>query len=272
MPIMNPSHEKAKALLDSGMKAMREMRRAEAEQAFRQAVERAEGDERLHARALARLLYALASQGRAHELARTIADAARANLARGTDEVAALVLQSCFLRFIPVQHPDSARVLAKFAAQARKRPQDLDVARAAAQVAIVSSDRGDHQTAAQLLEAAAPVLERELGARDAEYALVLFNLADVRAALAGSYEGVLPMLRRAIAIQEAALDAGHFERVMPLATLGLALVRGGKPDEGRAALESALEIAVAIEGIDGRTPQRIRAELGKLTSARNPAA
>ena len=272
MPIMNPSHEKAKALLDSGMKAMREMRRAEAEQAFREAVERAGGDERLHARALARLLYALASQGRAHELARTIADAARANLARGTDEVAALVLQSCFLRFIPVQHPDSARVLAKFAAQARKRPQDLDVARAAAQVAIVSSDRGDHQTASRLLEAAAPVLERELGARDAEYALVLFNLADVRAALAGSYEGVLPMLRRAIAIQEAALDAGHFERVMPLATLGLALVRGGKPDEGRAALERALEIALAIEGIDGRTPQRIRAELGKLTSARNPAA
>ena len=272
MPIMNPSHEKAKALLDSGMKALREMRRADAEQAFREAVERAEGDERLHARSLARLLYALASQGRAHELARTIADAARANVTRGTDEAAALVLQSCFLRFVPAQHPETARMLAKFAAQARRLAQDVDVARAAVQVAIVSSDRGDHKGAAELLEAALPVLERGLGGDDPEYALALFNLADVRAALAGSYEGVLPMLRRAIAIQEATLAPGHFEKVMPLATLGLGLMRGGKPEEGRAALERALDIAVQIEGVDGRTPQRIRAELGKATSARNPAA
>jgi len=272
MPIMNPAHEKAKALLDSGMKAMREMRRADAEQAFREAIGLAAGDERLHARALARLLYALASQGRAHELARTIADAARANVTRGTDEAAALMLQSCFLRFVPALHPDTARMLAKFVAQARKFPHDLDVARAAVQVAIVCSDRGDHESAAQLLESAAPVLERELGAHDPEYALVLFNLADVRAALAGSYEGMLPTLQRSIAIQEAALSAGHFEKVMPLATLGLALVRTGKPDEGRAALARALDLAVAVEGADGRTPQRIRAELGKLTSARNPAA
>jgi len=96
--------------------------------------------------------------------------------------------------------------------------------------------------------------------------MALFNLADVRAALAGNYESAVPELRRVIEIQERVLAPRHFEKVMPLATLGLALARKGEPGEARSALERALEIAVAVEGEEGRTPERIRAELQKLAA------
>ena len=250
------------ALLESGMQAMREMRREDAERAFREALEQAEGDERAHARALARLLYALASQGRAHELARTIGDAVRASDAGGKDEIARLILSSCLLRFVPLDHPQLPRMLAIFVRKAATYPDDLDVARAAREVAIVISARRDYATAVRLLEAAV----RVLGADDAEHAMALFNLADARAALAGSYDAAIPELRRVVAMQEAALAPRHFEKVMPLATLGLALARNGEPAAARAALERALEIAVAVEGEEGRTPERIRAELQKLAA------
>ena len=255
-----------KALLDAGMQAMREMRREDAERAFREALEQAEGDERLHARALARLLYALASQGRAHELARAIGDAVRASDAGGSDEIARLILSSCLLRFVPLDHAQLPRMLATFVRKAAAFPDDLDVARAAREVAIVVSGRRDYATAASLLERAGRVLERELGPGDAEHAMTLFNLADVRAALAGNHDAAIPELRRVVAMQDAALAPRHFEKVMPLATLGLALARKGEPVEARSALQRALEIAVAVEGEEGRTPERIRAELHKLAA------
>lgn len=247
------------ALLDSGIQAMREMRREDAERAFRAALEEAKGDERAHARALARLLYALASQGRAHELARTIGDAVRAS---GSDEIARLILSSCLLRFVPLNHPELPRMLGTFVQKAAAFPHDLDVARAAREVAIVISGRRDYATAVRLLEAAV----RVPGADDAEHAMALFNLADARAALAGKYDAAIPELRRVIAIQEAALAPRHFEKVMPLATLGLALAAKGEVAEAKASLGRALEIAVAVEGEEGRTPERIRAELQKLAA------
>jgi tetratricopeptide (TPR) repeat protein len=247
------------ALLDSGMQAMREMRREDAERAFREALEQAKGDERAHARALARLLYALASQGRAHELARTIGDAVRASAG---DEIARLILSSCLLRFVPLNHPELPRMLGTFVQKAAAFPDDLDVARAAREVAIVISGRRDYATAVRLLEAAL----RVLGAEDAEYAMALFNLADARAALSGRHDEAIPELRRVIAIQEATLAPRHFEKVMPLATLGLALAAKGEVAQARSSLERALEIAVAVEGEQGRTPDRIRAELQKLAA------
>lgn len=248
------------------MQAMREMRREDAERSFREALELAQGDERLHARVLARLLYALASQGRAHELARTIGDAVRAHDARGSDDVARLILSSCLLRFVPLDHPQLGRMLETFVRKAAGFPDDLDVARAAREVAVVISGRRDYATAARLLEGAARVLERELGPGDPELAMTLFNLADARAALGGSYDAAIPALRQVIAIQEAALAPRHFEKVMPLATLGLALARKGESAAARSALQAALEIAVAVEGEQGRTPERLRAELQKLAA------
>jgi tetratricopeptide repeat protein len=177
-----------------------------------------------------------------------------------------LILSSCLLRFVPLDHPQLPRMLATFGRKAAAFPDDLDVARAAREVAIVISGRRDYATAARLLEGAARVLERELGPGDAEYAMTLFNLADVRAALTGSDGAAIPELRRVVAMQEAALAPRHFEKVMPLATLGLALARKGERVEARSALQRALEIAVAVEGEEGRTPERIRAELQKLAA------
>ncbi|MCD6044631.1 MAG: MalT-like region [Burkholderiales bacterium] len=237
---MSADEEKAKALLDAGMKAMREMRREEAEQAFRDAVPLSKSDERLHARALARLMYALASQGRAHEAGRPIAEAARDSIT------------------------DCARMAAGFVQDAADHLDDVDVARSAAQVAIVCNDLGDYGTAKMLLEGALPAVKGALGEGDPEYALMLYNLADVRGALSGSYDEVVPILRQAIAIQDAALAPGHFEKVAPLGTLGIILGRQGEYAEGRRALGRALEIALEIEGPDGKTPGLVRAALAKL--------
>ncbi len=261
---MSADEEKAKVLLEAGMKAMREMRREDAEQAFRDAVPLSKGDERLHARALARLMYALASQGRAHEAGRPIAEAARDSITGGSDEVASLILRSSFLRLIPPQDPDCARMAAGFVQDAADYLDDVDVARAAAQVAIVCNDLGDYGTAKELLEGALPAVKGALGESDPEYALMLYNLADVRGALSGSYDEVVPMLREAIAIQDAALAPGHFEKVAPLGTLGIVLGRQGEYAEGRRALGRALEIALEIEGPDGKTPGLVRAALAKL--------
>jgi tetratricopeptide (TPR) repeat protein len=262
--IMSEAREKAKALLDSGMQAMREMRRVDAEAAFREAVGLSKGDERLHARALARLMYALASQGRAMDAGRPIAEAARDSIQKGGDEVAGLILRSSFLRLIPSQDPDCARMAAGFVEDAAAHVGDVDVARAAGQVAIVCNDLGEHALARQLLEGAVSVMKGALGERDPEYALMLYNLADVRGALAGSYDSVVPMLREAIAIQEAALAPAHFEKVAPLGTLGIVLGRQGEYAEGRRALARALEIALEIEGPGGKTSALVRQALAKL--------
>jgi tetratricopeptide (TPR) repeat protein len=246
------------------MQAMREMRREEAEQAFRQAVELSRGDARLHARALARLMYALASQGRASEAGRQIAEAARDSIEKRGDEVAGLILRSSFLRLVAPQDPDCARMASDFVEDAAPHMGDLDVARAAGQVAIVCNDLGDHALARQLLEGAVPVMKGALGEGDAEYALMLYNLAEVRGALDGGYDAVVPMLREAIAIQDAALAPAHFEKVAPLGTLGIVLGRNREYEEGRRVLGRALEIALEIEGGEGKTLGLIRQALAKL--------
>lgn len=261
---MSEPGEKAKALLERGMRAMREMRRAEAEAAFREAVGLAKGDERMHARSLARLLYSLASQGRAMEAGRPIAEAARDSIQQGGDEIAGLILRSSYLRLVPWQDPDCARMVAGFVEDAAAHVGDLDVARAAGQVALVCNDLGDYRLARQLLEGAVPVMKGALGEGDPEYALMLYNLADVRGTLAGSYDAVVPALREVSAIQEAALAPAHFEKVAPLGTLGIVLGRRGEYDEGRRALARALEIALEIEGPDGKTPALVRQALAKL--------
>ena len=270
------SAEKAKALLKFGAQAMREMHREDAERAFRDAVEaaRAAKDERLHARALARLLYALGSQGRAGELGRELAEAARENIAKDGDRIAGLIIQAALVGLLPLEDPECERMAHDFIQLAAAYPQDLDVARAKAQVAIVLNNLGDKKAAKALLESALPVVAAGLGASSSEYAMMLHNLADLRSALGAGADAVLPDVRQAIAIQEATLAPGHFERVVPLATLASALSRRGEYADARRFFLRALEIASAIEGEDGGTPQMLRSALSALEErmAADPAA
>jgi tetratricopeptide (TPR) repeat protein len=261
------STEKAKALLKFGMQAMREMRREDAEKAFRDAVEvaRAAKDERLHARALARLLYALGSQGRAGELGPALAQAGRDNIASGSDGVAGLIIQAAFVSLVPPDDPECERIARDFVQLAGAYPQDLDVARGKAQVAVVLNQLGDKKAAKALLDSALPVIAAGLGASSPEYALMLHNLADLRIALGESDDAVLPQLRQAVAIHEASgLAPAHFERVMPLATLGLVLSRKRQYIDARHLFERARDIARAVEGDEGATPQMLSRALSGL--------
>jgi len=261
---------KAKALLKFGTQAMWAMRLEEAQGAFQQAADLAKSAKqgRVHARALAHLLWAMGYQGRAGELKPVIAQAGMDNVAEGGDAIAGLILMSCFLRFLPPDDPQTATRVQGFVKQSELFPQDPDVARACGQVALVCNALGDRALAANLLERALLVLEATLGEKHPEVGLTLYNLADLRASMEGyrNFEKFEPQFRRAIAIQDAALAPVHPERVAPMMTTGLMLVRTGRHDEARSLLERALSIAVAIEGDDGQTPQMVRTALAELES------
>ncbi len=267
---------KAKALLKFGTQAMWAMRLEEAQGAFQQAADlaRSAKQARMHARALAHLLWAMGHQGRAGELKPVIAQAGMDNIAQGGDEIAGLILMSCFLRFLPPDDPETATRVQGFVKEAELFPRDPDVARACGQVALVCNALGDAALAASLLERALPALEATLGAKHPEVGLMLYNLADLRASMDGyrSFGNFEPQFRRAIAIQDAALAPGHPERVAPMMTTGLMLARTGRHDEGRSLLERALSIAVAIEGDEGQTPQMVRTALAELESAQADGA
>src|SRR5439155_24226836 len=116
---------------------------------------------------------------------------------------------------------------------------------------------------------ALPVLEAELGASHAEVGLMVHNLADTLGAMA-SYKNdaeMGPMLRRAIAIQDATLAPGHPERVMPLLNTGMLLTRTGQYDEAERLLLGAERIAIGFEGPGGGTGTMVRTALSRLEEA-----
>src|SRR5437773_395928 len=78
---------------------------------------------------------------------------------------------------------------------------------------------------------------------------------------------VAPMLRRAIAIQDATLAPGHPERVMPLLNTGMLLTRTGQYDEAERLLLGAERIAIGFEGPGGGTGTMVRTALSRLEEA-----
>lgn len=256
--------DKAKALLKFGSQAMCGTRFKEAEGAFRQAVEiaRSEKAERLHARAVSCLMVASAYTGRLDELREEVFTVMKASLDRFDHEpVAAIVLQSCALRFIV---PEKAGDLVKMVVeQAEGFRQDLDVARALGNVAMVCDARDDRRLATKLVEGALPVLEASLGAAHPEVALMLYNIAEMRGSREG-YEKVEPLLRRVLAIQDATLAPGHPERVMPLLVTGQMLARTGRYEEAGSLLDRALSVALQVQGRDGAKTQLVLASQAEL--------
>src|SRR5260221_13418052 len=98
----------------------------------------------------------------------------------------------------------------------------------------------------ELLQQALALLERALAASHAEVGLMVHNLADTLGAIA-SYKNdaaMEPMLRRALAIQHAALAPGHPERVMPLLNTGMLLTRTEQYDEAERLLLAAQRLAI----------------------------
>lgn len=263
--------DKAKALLKFGTTAMWGARWTEAEKAFREAAEIAKAgkDERLHARALARLLPAMAYQGRAEELGRTITEAGKEAVMNGTDEVASLILDTCFIRFLPPDDPSVVPMIQGIVKVAEKYPKDGDVAQALGQVAVMANALGDRALAKTLLERALPAAEMAFGAAHPDYALMLYNLADVTRSLEEkkNFERYEPAYRKAIAIQDKALAPKHPERAAPLMTLGLMLARRGGYEEAESLLNRALGIALEVEGPGGGTVQMAHAALAELEEA-----
>src|SRR5260221_480680 len=263
--------DKAKGLLKQGRQAFYAFRLDEAEQAFREAKDLAIAGQhrRLYARALGRLQNALGFRGRMGEVWDEVRNATVAAMERGEDGPATLMLQSLFFQFMPPQHEKLPELVVDWVTRMKKNPLDLDLARSSGQVAVVLTVLGDRESARELLQQALPVLERELGASHAEVGLMVHNLADTLGAIA-SYKNdaaMEPMLRRALAIQHAALAPGHPERVMPLLNTGMLLTRTEQYDEAERLLLAAERIAIDFEGPGGGTATVVRTALNRLEEA-----
>src|SRR5882724_2994269 len=263
--------DKAKALLKEGRQAFYALRLDEAEKAFREAKDLAIAGQhrRGYARALGRLQNVLGFRGRMGEAWDEVRNATVAALERGEDGPATLMLQSLFFQFMPPQHEKLAELVLDWVTRAKSNPLDLDLARAGGQVAIVLTVLGERQSARDLLQQALPVLETELGASHAEVGLMVHNLADTLGAIA-SYKNdaqMETMLRRALAIQHAALAPGHPERVMPLLNTGMLLTRTEQYDEAERLLLAAQRIALDFEGPGGGTGAMVRTALSRLEEA-----
>lgn len=263
--------EKAKALLKEGRQAFYAMRLDDAEKAFREATDLAAAGKhrRLHARALGRLQNLLAFRGRMGEQWDAVRNATVSALERGEEGVPTLMLQSLFFQFMPPQHEKLPELVADWVLRAKRTALDLDLARAMGQVAIVLVQLGQHESARNLLEQALQVLEAELGKIHPEVGLMVHNLADVTGAVAGytNDEKTEPMLRRAIAIQQAALAPGHPERLMPLINTATLLTRRGRYEEAERLLLGAQRIALDFEGPGGGSVGMVRHALDRLEDA-----
>lgn len=263
------SLDKSRAFLKFGSEAFRGARFEEASSAFRQAAEfaRAAKAERLEAQAMARLVMAMGYMGKADEVRQEIFSVLGAAMKQWKDVPAVLVMQSCALRFM--DPPQWEQLVKGWIGDARNFPSDVDIARASGQVAWVCNAMGDRKLAAGILETALPVMETQLGQKDPEVAMMLHNLADLRGSLANyrGFEQQEPLLRRAIAIQDATLAPAHPERVAPLITAGMHCTRTGRYAEANELLHRAVRIATEVEGPEGETVQMGRAALAALDEA-----
>ena len=263
--------EKAKVLLKQGRVAFYAKKFDEAEKAFREAKDLAAAGNhrRLYARALGRLQNVLGFRGRIGEVWEEIRGATLGAMDRGEDGPAVLMLQSLFFLALSPQHDKLPDLLRDWVTRANKYPPDLDLARAAGQVAIVLTHLGDFKSAANMLKQALPELEKELGLVHPEVAMMVHNLADTTGAVAQyrNDEQTEPMLRRVLAIQDKALAPGHPERMMPLFNLALLLTRARRYEHAEHMFLGAQRIALDFEGPNGAGVTMIRQGLNRLEEA-----
>ncbi len=260
----------AKALLKFGAQSKQQMRMPDAEAAFRKAVEVTSSaqDLMLQARALAGLHDTLGLLGRARESQPLLMEALRTCYQRPEAGAAQVIVESCLIYFVPPDSGNADTLLEDLIPRAQRpeHARDVDIARSLGRIAVYCNRRGEREVAAELLERALPVMEIALGAGNAEFALMLYNLADLRGSMYG-YDKEEPLIRRAIAIQDAALAPNHPEKAAPLLTLGMLLCRTRRYAESRALFERALAIALAFEGNEGPTVAMAHQGLALLADA-----
>lgn len=265
------SIERAKALLKQGKQDFYAKRFDEAEKAFREATNLAAAGKhrRLHARALGRLQNVLGFRGRMGEVWEEVRGATLAAMDRNEEGLPVLMLQSLFFLAMSPQDQQLPGLLRDWVARANQYPRDLDLARAAGQVAIVLTHLGDHASANRMIKQALPTLESELGEEHPEVAMMLHNLADTAGAIAQYRNNAQtePVLRRAIAIQNKVLAPGHPERIMPLFNTALLLTRVKRYEEAERMFLSAQRVALDFEGPNGGTAAMIRQGMNRLETA-----
>src|SRR5438270_4430888 len=263
--------EKAKVLLKQGRVAFYAKNFDEAEKAFREAKDLAVAGKhwRLYARALGRLQNVLGFRGRIGEVWEEVRGATLAAMDRGEDGPAVLMMQSLFFLAIPPTHNDLPNMLRDWVARANSYPPDLDLARAAGQVAIVLTHLGDFNGAANMIKQALPELEKELGLVHPEVAMMVHNLADTMGAAAHyrNDQQTEPMLRRVVAIHDKALAPGHPERMMPLFNLALLLTRTKRYEHAERMFLGAQRVALDFEGPNGGGVTMIGQGMNRLEEA-----
>jgi len=258
-------------VLKQGREAFYTKRFDEAEKHFREAKDLALAGKhwRLYARALGRLQNVLGFRGRIGEVWEEVRGATLAAMDRGEDGPAVLMMQSLFFLAIPPTHNDLPNMLRDWVARANRYPPDLDLARAAGQVAIVLTHLGDFNGAANMIRQALPELEKELGLVHPEVAMMVHNLADTMGAAAQyrNDQQTEPMLRRVLAIHDKALAPGHPERMMPLFNLALLLTRTKRYEHAERMFLGAQRVALDFEGPNGGGVTMIRQGMNRLEEA-----
>jgi len=258
-------------VLKQGREAFYTKRFDEAEKHFREAKDLALAGKhwRLYARALGRLQNVLGFRGRIGEVWEEVRGATLAAMDRGEDGPAVLIMQSLFFLAIPPTHNDLPNMLRDWVARANRYPPELDLARAAGQVAIVLTHLGDFNGAANMIKQALPELEKELGLVHPEVAMMVHNLADTMGAAAQyrNDQQTEPMLRRVLAIHDKALAPGHPERMMPLFNLALLLTRTKRYEHAERMFLGAQRVALDFEGPNGGGVTMIRQGMNRLEEA-----
>lgn len=132
--------------------------------------------------------------------------------------------------------------------RAARGPEHLETIAAAYVLAVVHAELGDPERAASEFERVLEVRRRMLGEEHPEVARTYRSLAHARASATGDMRAVLPLLERALAIEERSVDPDAVSLVPSLQNLGVVYRELGELERS----EQVLARAVAnVEGTHG---------------------
>jgi len=127
------------------------------------------------------------------------------------------------------------------AAAERSGKNDLGVAQALYNLAILRRHQGNLDDAEDLYKRALAIREHEQGPNHADIAVVLNNLAGLKAA-EGQYDAALPLLQRALRIGQAALGDADVLTAQSMSNLALLYAAQGNAADAEPLYQRALSI------------------------------
>jgi tetratricopeptide (TPR) repeat protein len=141
----------------------------------------------------------------------------------------------------PAEGDTEHRLLAEVHAAEGAGSDNLALAQALYNLAILRRQQGQLPAAAELYQRALAIREREQGTDHPDVATTLNNLAGIEAAQ-GNYDGAQPLLERALKIRQGALGATHPLTAQSMNNLALLYAAQGNATAAEPLYQSALAI------------------------------